>query len=123
VNCPDSGVRVHPSGGRSKTVEPEQGSSVEKDVADLNHALETHKLSFIHLIPSEQLGVVAEIAQKPIQLPQGFGVAIEAARNFMASPVKGNLAETIHRRFAAFGGLEIELPRRDTMRQAPEFAE
>jgi antitoxin FitA len=40
-----------------------------------------------------------------------------------SSPVKRNLAETIHRRFAAFGGLEIELPRRDTMRQAPEFAE
>jgi plasmid stability protein len=38
------------------------------------------------------------------------------------SPIKGNLAETIHRRFAAFGGLEFESPRRDTMRQAPEFA-
>jgi len=40
-----------------------------------------------------------------------------------SSPVKGNLAETIHRRFAAFGGLELDLPRRDAMRQAPEFAE
>src|SRR5712671_1411198 len=40
-----------------------------------------------------------------------------------SSPVKGNLAETIRRRFAAFGGLELELPRRDDMRQAPEFAE
>jgi plasmid stability protein len=40
-----------------------------------------------------------------------------------ASPVKGNLAEIIHRRFAAFGGLEFELPRRDALRQAPEFAE
>ena len=40
-----------------------------------------------------------------------------------SSPVKGNLAEIIHRRFAAFGGLEFELPRRDAMRQAPEFAE
>ena len=40
-----------------------------------------------------------------------------------SSPVKGNLAETIHRRFAAFGGLELELPRRDAMRQVPEFGE
>lgn len=39
------------------------------------------------------------------------------------SPVKGNLAETIQRRFAAFGGLEFELPRRDAMRQAPGFDE
>jgi plasmid stability protein len=37
--------------------------------------------------------------------------------------VKGNLAETIQRRFAAFGGLEFELPRRDAMRQAPGFDE
>ena len=40
-----------------------------------------------------------------------------------ASPAKGNLAETIHRRFAAVGGLELELPRRDPMRQATEFGE
>src|ERR1700674_36455 len=33
-----------------------------------------------------------------------------------ASPAKGNLAETIRRRFAALGGLELELPRRDPMR-------
>ena len=40
-----------------------------------------------------------------------------------SSPVKGNLAETVHRRFAAFGGIEFELPRRDNMRHAPAFAE
>jgi plasmid stability protein len=39
------------------------------------------------------------------------------------SRIKGNLAEAIHRRFAAFGRLEFELPRRDTMRKAPEFSE
>ena len=39
-----------------------------------------------------------------------------------ASPVaKENLADTIQRRFAAFGGLEFELPRRDAMRRAPGF--
>lgn len=40
-----------------------------------------------------------------------------------SSPVKENLAETIRRRFAALGGLEFELPRRDPMRPAPEFGE
>jgi plasmid stability protein len=40
-----------------------------------------------------------------------------------SSPVKGNLAETIHRRFAPFGGLEFELPRRDAMRAVPGFGE
>ncbi len=41
----------------------------------------------------------------------------------ITSPVKGNLAETIQRRFAALGGLELELPRRDATRQAPGFDE
>ena len=40
-----------------------------------------------------------------------------------SSPATGNLAETIHRRFAAFGGLELELPRRDAVRPAPGFGE
>jgi plasmid stability protein len=40
-----------------------------------------------------------------------------------SSPAKGNLAEAIHRRFAEFGGLELELPRRDAMREAPGFGE
>ena len=40
-----------------------------------------------------------------------------------SSPVKGNLAEAIHRRFAAFGGVGLELPRRDAMREAPGFGE
>jgi|HubBroStandDraft_4_1064222.scaffolds.fasta_scaffold16199_4 plasmid stability protein len=40
-----------------------------------------------------------------------------------SSPGKGNLAEAIRRRFAAFGGLEFELPQRNPMRQAPEFGE
>lgn len=38
-----------------------------------------------------------------------------------SSPGKGNLAEAIRRRFVAFGGLELEFPRRDPMRRAPEF--
>jgi plasmid stability protein len=40
-----------------------------------------------------------------------------------SSTVKANLAITIHRRFASFGGIEFELPRREAMRRVPEFAE
>ena len=38
------------------------------------------------------------------------------------SPVKGNLAETVRRRFAALGGLELESPRRDPIREIPDLA-
>jgi plasmid stability protein len=40
-----------------------------------------------------------------------------------SSPAKANLAKTIRRRFASFGGIKLELPRRDAMRPVPEFAE
>ena len=33
----------------------------------------------------------------------------------------GNLAERIRRRFAPLGGIELELPRRDSPRRPPDF--
>lgn len=36
-----------------------------------------------------------------------------------SSPGSGNLVEAIRRRFGALGGLELELPRRDSIRQVP----
>jgi plasmid stability protein len=39
------------------------------------------------------------------------------------SPATGNLAESIRRRFRALGGLELEMPQRDAMREPPGFGE
>jgi plasmid stability protein len=39
-----------------------------------------------------------------------------------SSPTKGNLAEAVRRRFAAFGGIELELPGREAMRQVANLA-
>ena len=39
-----------------------------------------------------------------------------------ARPAKRNLAESIRQRFASFGGIELELPRRDATRPPPGFA-
>ena len=38
-----------------------------------------------------------------------------------ARPARKNLAEAIRQRFAALGGVDLELPRRDAVRQPPEF--
>jgi plasmid stability protein len=38
-------------------------------------------------------------------------------------PARRNLADAIRRRFAPLGGVKLELPRRDAMRQPPRFAE
>jgi antitoxin FitA len=39
------------------------------------------------------------------------------------SPSPQNLAEAIRRRMAPFGGVELDLPRRDSVRKAPDFTE
>jgi len=38
-----------------------------------------------------------------------------------SSRTKGNLAESIRRRFASLGGIELSLPQRDAVRHAPGF--
>ncbi|MFI5089096.1 MAG: plasmid stabilization protein [Terriglobales bacterium] len=53
----------------------------------------------------------------------------EEAREILRSSLSGsrpaqrNLAETIRRRFAAFGGVKLALPQRDAVRQPPHFGE
>jgi len=37
----------------------------------------------------------------------------------VSAPGKKNLAEAIHQRFAALGGVNLKLPRRDAIRQPP----
>jgi plasmid stability protein len=39
-----------------------------------------------------------------------------------ARPQKRNLAESIRERLSAFGGVELELPKRGPMREPPDFA-
>lgn len=51
----------------------------------------------------------------------------EEAREILRSALsatsqpKGNLAEAIRRRFSSLGGVELQFPRRDSIRQTPEF--
>ncbi len=52
----------------------------------------------------------------------------EEAREILRSALisvraeRSNLAESIRKRFAPFGGVELEIPRRDAIRQPPDFA-
>jgi plasmid stability protein len=53
----------------------------------------------------------------------------EEAREILRSALRSsptarvNLSDAVHRRFAAFGGVELKLLRRDAVREAPEFPE
>jgi antitoxin FitA len=52
----------------------------------------------------------------------------EEAREILRSALisvraeSSNLAESIRKRFAPFGGVELEIPRRDAIRHPPDFA-
>ena len=73
-------TRSH-STSRRETIEIEQGSAVHDGVADLDDTAEADQVLVVDLIPSEQFGVVAEVAQKPVEFPQRSGRAVEAAGN------------------------------------------
>jgi len=53
----------------------------------------------------------------------------EEAREILRSalsaspPVEGDLAAAIRKRFAALGGVELAVPRRDELRKPPKFSE
>ena len=51
--------------------------------------------------------------------------AREILRASLNEPVQQqeSLAEAIRKRFASFGGVELELPERGTMREPPDFSE
>ena len=51
--------------------------------------------------------------------------AREILRSALAasSSERGNLAEAIRRRLAVFGGVDLELPKRDPVRNAPNYSE
>ena len=69
----------------------EQGSAVEGDLADLDHAHQTYKLTLGYFVAFEQLGIIAEVAQEPVQLSQRFRVAIHArGKNLSGKPVWGS---------------------------------
>ena len=58
-------------------------------MTDLDHALQTYELSLIYFVASEKFGVVAKVAQEPVQLSQGFRGAIEPAGKDVAREPAG----------------------------------
>ena len=70
---------VLPTTRRRKAVEIEQRSAVYDGVADLDDAAKADQVLVVDLIVTQQLGVVAEVAQKPVELPQRFRRAVETS--------------------------------------------
>jgi hypothetical protein len=50
-------------------------------VADVDDTAEPDQSLLVDLIPAEQLGVVTEVTEEPVEFPERSGRAIEAASN------------------------------------------
>ena len=61
--------RFFPLCGWREAVEVEQGSAIY-DMAEPDHTSEADQLPVIDLISAQQFGVVAEVAQEPVEFPQ-----------------------------------------------------
>jgi hypothetical protein len=62
-------------------------------VADLDDAAKPDQALLINFISPEQLGVVAEVAQEPVELPQRSRRAVETADDRMAAEFFGSRTE------------------------------
>lgn len=49
-----------------------------------NNSLKAEQRFFVEFVPTEQIGVIAEISQQPAEPPECFGCAIDAASESMA---------------------------------------
>jgi hypothetical protein len=58
-------------------------------VADLDDSLQTYELGLVDFVATEGFGVIAKVAQEPVQLPEGFRTAIEATRQDVACKPAG----------------------------------
>jgi hypothetical protein len=66
---------------RREPINGENTSLIEHSASGLNYSREPNEMLLIDFLALEQFGVVTEIAQEPVQLPQGFLGAIEPSRN------------------------------------------
>ena len=57
-----------------------------KHRARFDHAAEANQVLVVDLVPVQQLGVIAEITQEPVKLPQCFRRAVEASHEGVARP-------------------------------------
>ncbi|MFZ0198799.1 MAG: hypothetical protein WAL05_06355, partial [Candidatus Sulfotelmatobacter sp.] len=69
---------LFPADSGREGVEVDQRHAAHRDFAHLYNSPQVNQRLVFDLIPSEQLGVVPEIPQKPTELPQGSGRGVEA---------------------------------------------
>jgi hypothetical protein len=63
--------------GRRESAQIEIGTTIQDRSRDTNDSAKPHELLFINFIPTQQIGVIAEVPQEPAEFPEGSRTAIE----------------------------------------------
>src|SRR5207249_6921746 len=79
--CRSVNRQFFPLACRGEAVEVEQGSAIHDGMTDLDHAPQSNETLLLNLISPEQFSVIAKVAQKPGQFPEGFLGAVDATSN------------------------------------------
>ena len=76
-------------GGLGEAIEVQVAAPVEVGVADFDDALQASEGLVVNLVLPEQYGVIAEVAQEPVELPESPGSAIESGGKAASSKLPG----------------------------------
>jgi hypothetical protein len=83
-----------PIGRRSKAFKVEEAATAEHGMGDSDNSPQTPQGSLVDLVPAEQVGVVAEVPEKPDELPQGSRSGVEPTGDRPAGVLLGLLPST-----------------------------
>src|SRR6266852_1699775 len=67
----------------------QERTAVECGARGSDNPAQVQQSFFIDLVPAEQISVVAEVAQEPVELPQGLGRAIESSGDRLSGVLFG----------------------------------
>src|ERR1700722_10197588 len=70
-------LQLGPISGRSEPIQVQERAAVQDRSRGAHDSAESQKGLVVHLVPAQQIRVVAEIPQEPAEFPQGFGGAVE----------------------------------------------
>jgi hypothetical protein len=75
-----SAIEQFPICCRSEGIEILKGAAVYRHAGGSDNSAEIEESLFIHLVSTEEFGVVAEITKKPVEFPKCFVSAVQPSR-------------------------------------------
>src|SRR6266852_1884199 len=80
---------LFPLSRRGEPFKVQERTAVEGGAGGSDNPAQAQQSFFIDLVPAEQIGVVAEVAQEPVELPQGLGGTVKPSGHGFSGKLLG----------------------------------